>query len=106
MKNVKIIVAIVGIALAAYLIINNLKSNTAEVGFVVQCDKCGKAYKADIVPTPDAFPAECKFCKSKSVYRLLHCKDCSSYYTFHPGEDTSCPDCGSLSYDQPDQVPE
>lgn len=106
MQNVKLIIAIVGIALAAFLIIRNFGGNTTEVGAVVQCDKCDKAFKAKVVATQGAFPIECKFCKEKRVFPLLFCKDCSSYFIQHPEDGIPCPNCGSTNLDQPIQVPE
>ena len=106
MKHVKIVIAIVGLALAAYLIVKAVTPEPTETGFVVQCDKCGKAFIAEVNPIESSFPTECKFCKEKSAYRLLYCKDCQKYFTHHPEDGVSCPHCGLGNLDQPDQVPE
>ena len=105
-EKVKLIIAIVGIVFAVYLIVKTVTPASKEVGFVVQCDKCSKAFKAEVLPTEGSFPMECKFCKEKSVYRLLSCKDCSRHFTYHSGQGTACPHCGSSNLDQPSQVPE
>jgi len=106
MKNVKLIVAIVGLVIAAYLIVKAVTPDSTGVGLVVQCDECGKAYKIETNLTDDSFPMKCKFCKKKSVYRLLYCKDCLQYFTHHPGDGISCPYCGSINLGQPEEVPE
>lgn len=104
-KRIIIIASILGILLGAYLIVNNVRGKDSKIEVIVGCTSCGKIYGSRKVPE-DNYPLKCKFCKKKSVYKMLKCYDCGKIIYLDPDFSGSCPECGSRYIKQLKDVPQ